>query len=85
MLHLILVIVGDLDIVGIAIDETGADAPLVVDRDGVLSLLAPPKLAEPGGTLRSPRCGAKSMYSSFCLARRTMSGGNRFDLPAAYS
>jgi len=47
MSHLVSVIVCDLDIVGITIDEPEADAPLVVDRDGVLSLPVLPKLVEP--------------------------------------
>jgi len=55
MLHLSLsVVIYNLDIVGITIDEPKADTPLVVDRDGILSLPLPPKLVQPI-TWRNPK------------------------------
>jgi len=41
------VVIYDLDIVGITIDEPKADTPLVIDRDGILSLPVSPKLVKP--------------------------------------
>ena len=39
----------------------------------------------PGGTRRSSRRVATSIYSSFRLARRTTSAGSRLDAPVSYS
>ena len=47
MYYLLLVIVRDLDIVGITIDEPEANAPLIIDMDRVLSLPVSPELMEP--------------------------------------
>lgn len=44
--HLASVVVGDLDVVGVAVNEPEADAPLVVDRDRVLSLPVPFELMQ---------------------------------------
>jgi len=46
MYYLLLVIVCDLDIVGITIDEPEANTPLIVDTDRVLPLPVPYKLVE---------------------------------------
>lgn len=41
------VVVSDLDVVGISIDEPETDTPLVIDRDGVLSLPIAAKCVKP--------------------------------------
>ena len=47
MSHLLLVIVRDLDIVGVTINEPEADTPLIVDADRILSLAVPSDLMKP--------------------------------------
>ena len=47
MSHLVLVIVRDLDIVGITIDKPEADSPLIVNADRLLSHAVPFELVEP--------------------------------------
>jgi hypothetical protein len=47
MTHILLVIVRDLDLVGIAIHETEAYTPLIVDADRVLSLSILSELMKP--------------------------------------
>jgi hypothetical protein len=45
--HLASVVVRDLDIERIAVDESKADAPSIVDRNRVLTLSTPGKLVQP--------------------------------------
>jgi hypothetical protein len=87
MTHLVSVVVRDLDIKRVAVDEPEADAPSVVDRDRILALSMPGELVEPipGGTRRSSMRLARSMYSTFRLARRMISGGSRLDRPVTRS
>lgn len=87
MSHPFLVVVSNLDVVGVAIDKSEAEAPLVVDRDRVLSFPVAPKCVKSITWRDLQVLEAGSQVHVFELPNGSLGDirRNRFDLPVAYN